>query len=167
MLKPIIVISGTVAGAALLAFMVLSGPGPAAVAADQVRADSQPGVASGIPASAAGTVVPAFARANAIAYVRGLTAAFPRIDRIDAKLTTWGEWNRQHGISPSANGTDPNKLVWIVGASGEHITFIGHGMHMPWGGVIIDATTGAVLASEGGPTGTPGYFNAMVDLAPR
>ena len=133
MVKPIIFVSATVVGAAVLAFAVMIARVPAAIAADEVRGDSQPAVVSGIPASAAGTVVPGFARANALAYVQRLTAAFPRIDRIDAKLTTWGKWNRQHGTSPSANGTDPNKLVWIVGASGEHITFIGHGMHMPWG----------------------------------
>jgi hypothetical protein len=162
-----IILLGGVAAAALGLYLGTFRSGPSALETDQIQGEQQPAPVSGIPASAASTVVPAFGRAQAIDYARGLKGIYIRIDHIDAKLTTWGEWSRMQGTTPSMNGNDPKRLVWIVSVSGEHMFRLGHGMLVPWGGLIIDATTGEVLAGLGAKTGRPAYYDVLVDLAPR
>ncbi len=164
MLRLVAVAAAPVA-ALVFALSLATGSSTANAAAPSVTGMSD--YQSAIPASAAGTVVPPVARQRAIDYARGLKLAFPQIDRIDARLTTWGEWNRLRAVSQSMNGHSPSTLVWVVGVAGDSTFFLNGGMSVKWTGLVLDATTGAVLAAEGGIRGEPAYFSTLVDLAPR
>jgi hypothetical protein len=107
--------------------------------------------------------------------VRSLTAVVRRGDRFDAKLTTFGEYERARGVSLSSiQRIAASKQVWLVAASGD----IRPGYNKPrpytnqlatftWAVFVIDPVTGDVLATHAESSGAwPAFFEGLLDQAP-
>jgi hypothetical protein len=129
---------------------------------------------------------PALPRGWATDRLRRVTAEFPRVDRIEAKLTTQAEWSGASGTGPfparptRAPGSVPavvagptpvvpadatERLVWVVAASGEvqPPLLVGRGSSR-WGVLILDARTGEALGmAAGGREAWPPSWDRVVD----
>jgi len=117
--------------------------------------------------SAASGVSPAVSRAQAIARTQQLKAELLRVDRIEARLTTFAGVQHAEGSGDMVREIAPTTTVWVVSASGQYRPAFAHGAVFPWGVVVIDATSGQPIASFSGPSGTwPAFFDRIVDQAP-
>jgi hypothetical protein len=114
----------------------------------------------------AGTVTPPFGRDFAIAYVRGLTLITRRIDSVDAKLTTWGQWQKGVRQSETEAGIESQRLVWVVSVAGNIDFPANHGTKVSWAAFVLDATTGKPLGANAGNQ-QPGFYSTLTDLAAR
>ncbi len=136
-----------------------------------MRSDSEAGVQAGRPSD---LPPPAMSREKAVDRTRGLTAELTRIDRIEAKLTTWREFRvveHSDEVHPLA---DESSSVWVVAVSGQFKPTYGspdspeRGRVFPWAVVVYDASTEQPVATFGGANGTwPPYFDSMWDRSPR
>jgi hypothetical protein len=113
-----------------------------------------------------GTITPPFGRDLAVGYVRGLSVIVRRIDSLDTKLTTWGQWQTGIGQSENVAGIEPQRLVWVVSVTGNIEFPANHGTNVAWSAFILDATTGKPLSATGGKQ-QPGSYSTLTDLAPR
>ncbi len=118
-------------------------------------------------ADAAGSALPAVSRAQAIARTQQLKAELLRVDRIEARLTTFAALQQAEGSGDVVKEIAPTTLVWVVASAGEYRPAFGRGNVYPWGIVVIDATTQQPIASFAGPKGSwPAFFDRIVDQAP-
>ncbi len=148
--------SGTIAAAVMIAQM----PAGAANAASATVTRNESTVSG---SDMAGTITPPRSREATLAYVRGLSLVARRIDSIEAKLTTWGQWSTVNGQPQTIGGFDPQTLVWVVSVSGSVELPVNQGMTTDWGAVIIDATTGKPMSAAGGNL-KPNFFVTLIDL---
>jgi hypothetical protein len=114
----------------------------------------------------AGTVTPPFGRDLAIGYVRGLTLITRRIDSVDAKLTTWGQWQKGVHQSETEAGIESQRLVWVVSVTGNIEFPANHGTNLSWAAFVLDATTGKPLGANAANQ-QPGFYSTLPDLAAR
>jgi len=118
-------------------------------------------------ANAASSALPAVSRAQAITRTQQIKAELLRVDRIEARLTTFAALQAAEGSGDVVKEIAPTTLVWVVSSGGEFRPAFGHGDVYPWGVVVLDATTGQPIASFAGPTGSwPAFFDRIVDQAP-
>src|SRR2546428_1615157 len=93
-------------------------------------------------------------RAEALARISeappGSSEGFLRIDTKEAKLTTWGEWDRASNPGGCTVVPDRADLYWVVLVRGEigWATIAARGV-APSGGLVVDAATGMVRSFFG------------------
>lgn len=105
-----------------------------------------------------------FGRDDALTYVRQLKAITPRIDRIDAKLTTWGDFIAHEGSTdaPDLAAVTP---VWVVAVAGEVLPSSAR-QNYPWAVFVFNGTTGRTIATfANDKTPWPAYFDALADVS--
>jgi hypothetical protein len=150
-----------------------------AVPALMVLAASLAGAAEVDPLAASVTPLTvnqtSLSRQDAIQRVRGLTAIVRRADRFEAKVTTFGEYERARGVQLSSiQGIAGTRPVWLVTAAGEiqpafnkPRPFTNQVVTYKWAVFVLDPVTGAVLATHAGTNGAwPGFFDKLLDQAP-
>jgi hypothetical protein len=108
-------------------------------------------------------------RVGAIQAIASQAAYVHRIDRISAKLTTWGAYQQANGEAARGKAEKPgftsDQSIWLVAVGGEVTPQFARGLVFPWGLVVLDGRTGVALESRAGPTGNwPSYFDSIVDL---
>ena len=162
-MNKILVLAILVAAGGLAMVAVLT---QSAASATNMGSSVVSGTALGRETSSAGTITPPFARDAAIGYVRGLTLVARRVDSIEAKLTTWGQWATANSQSESVAGVEPQRLIWVVGVTGNVELPVNHGMTVAWGAILLDATTGKPLGATGGKQ-PPDFYRTLIDLAPH
>ncbi len=87
-----------------------------------------------------------------------------RIDKIEAKLTTWGQYQANQGFVDKGRAT--NAPVWVVAVSGAITPATAEGRSFGWALFVLDSAGIQYLASANGPGSTwPAYFDALIDLA--
>ena len=88
-----------------------------------------------------------------------------RVDRREAKLTTFGQVQAARGAANDVVASvQPTQLVWVVATSGDFKPQLARGEHFPWGVVLFDLVTGrevATFAGGGGPW--PDFFARLPD----
>jgi hypothetical protein len=90
-----------------------------------------------------------------------------RVDRIEAKLTTYATWkaSRPDPVSGPVS-TSPSLLVWVVAVGGEIQPQFGHGEILTWDEFVYDAATGNILGDAGNnDVRWPPGFDSLVDLS--
>jgi hypothetical protein len=123
--------------------------------------------ASSPAANASSNSLPAVSRAQAIARTQEVKAELLRVDRIEARLTTFGALQQAEGSGDRVTEISSTTLVWVVSTSGQFRPAFAHGNVYPWGVVVIDATSGQPIASFAGPAGNwPPFFDRIIDQAP-
>ena len=133
--------------------------------------------ASGEPSQATQpTGEPAMSRAEAEQKVREATARFTRIDRLESKLLTYGEFQKAQqeveGATDITPAIRPDRRIWFVAVGGQFSPGKARAgrepQTYPWGYVIYDADTKEGISAGGGPKGTwPPYFDRMPDRSQR
>jgi hypothetical protein len=99
--------------------------------------------------------------------IRARTAEVKRVDRIEAKLTTWGDLLRVHSPSLLVRGRDPARTLWVVAVGGAVQPVGARGRVFDWAIYGFDATTGDVVFSNANSNGPwPAYFDKLLDKAP-
>ncbi len=92
---------------------------------------------------------------------------FQGVTRAGAKLTTWSNFVSSSAIfnqgGPESTLQQPGtESVWVVAIAGTVVPEFGNGHTYPWGVIVYDANTNAVLTMMAGPSGTwPSWFDAM------
>lgn len=110
------------------------------------------------------TVQPSVARTAVLDQVRARTAEVERIDRIEAKLTTWGDLLSVHtpGILPTT--WDSARSIWVVALRGAVHPVGARGRTFDWAIYAFDATTGNLVLSNANSVGAwPAHFDLLVD----
>ena len=105
-----------------------------------------------------------FGRIEALTYVQQLKAITPRIDRIDAKLTTWGDFIDHEGSTdaPTVAALTP---VWVVAVSGDVLPTSARGNY-PWAVFVFNGLNGRTIATFANDrTPWPAYFDALADAS--
>jgi hypothetical protein len=98
---------------------------------------------------------------------RQLNAEVLRVDRIEAKRTTWADLQNAERSGDKVPGIAPGTSIIIVAVGGLYRTAFGHGQLYPWGVVVYDAATGRPIASFARADGIwPAFFDQIVDLGP-
>jgi hypothetical protein len=109
----------------------------------------------------------ALGRDGVIAHVIGMKSEVMRLDRIAAKRTTWGEFERLRGKDYAISPFAAELAVWVVSVAGDIRPQAGHGKHYPWSVIVFNAVTAQPIFSHSGRTGTwPTYFDPIQDAAP-
>src|SRR5258707_10360544 len=107
-------------------------------------------------------------RSAVIADVRGRHEVVQRIDRIEAKLTTWGEYlhARSAGSVSAPPGLTLKSPVWVVAVGGVVSSQVSS-MKYNWGTFVYDARTLATIeaSANNDQRKWPPYFNALADHA--
>jgi len=106
----------------------------------------------------------AAARDSAIQKVRANPEVARRIDRIQVKLVTWGDFQKTQEFVDKQR--DPSSPVWIVAVVGDIKPELADGRPFGWTLFILDPSGSQYLGSVNG-TGTtwPDYFSALKDLS--
>lgn len=109
---------------------------------------------------------PKMSRQAAVARTQGQSARFKRVDRVEAKRMTWGEFHKAEGSGDVDFKSD--QRVWVVAVSGEFVPNRMPRTAIPlkyqWGVVVYDADTEFPLATFAGPQGNwPPYFDRLPD----
>jgi hypothetical protein len=107
-------------------------------------------------------------RDQAIKFVNARNIRIDRIDRIEAKLNTFGEVLANRTSGPVVmEGVDPATPVWAIAVRGEMHNIRGL---IDLGGrsaiFVIDAQTGEPIAFLASPDEWPAGFDALLDRAP-
>ena len=120
------------------------------------------------PASAAVEPAPAVTRQQVIDAAKKSTSIAVRIDRIEAKLTTFAALQvARKADAEFLAGFRPDRQLWLVVVSGDFVPQLARGERGTWGVFVTDANTGVVIGILSGNDGPwPSFFPAMVDLGP-
>lgn len=106
----------------------------------------------------------AASRDVAISRVTSQPEVVRRIDKIEAKLTTWEAYEANQGFVEKGRST--NATVWVVAVSGAITPATAEGRSFGWALFVFDSAGIQYLASANGPGSTwPAYFDALIDLA--
>lgn len=106
----------------------------------------------------------ATSRDVAISRVTSHPEVVRRIDKIEAKLTTWGQYQANQGFVDKGRAT--NAPVWVVAVIGAITPATAEGRSFGWALFVLDSAGIQYLASANGPGSTwPAYFDALIDLA--
>jgi len=98
---------------------------------------------------------------------RQLSAEVLRVDRIEAKRTTWADLQMADGSRDQVSGIAPSTSIIVVAVGGLYRTAFGHGQLYPWGVLVYDAATGSPVASFARADSVwPAFFDEIVDLGP-
>lgn len=167
-------VSGAVVASALVILLAL-------VAGDRLaawrgeRAASLSATATVMPvisSSAPGAVPTSVTRDQAIALVRSLTNEVLRVDRIEARLVPWSEFEPVGmGVdrtgAKAGQGEFPPQSVWAVAVAGDAYPNMGDRVprvHYPWALYGINARLLQVASLKVGDSGTwPPGFDALAD----
>jgi len=115
--------------------------------------------ALGAPAAA-----PPITRQQVIAATKGRQTIATRIDRIEAKLTTWMEFQIARGVTDEfIAAMQPDREIWLVSVSGEFRPQLARGEVFRWGIVAYDANTGADAFTFAGHESWPDMFARVRD----
>lgn len=113
------------------------------------------------------TQVSAVTRNAVLDRIRARTAEVKRIDRIEAKLTTWGELLQVHSPGLVPTRWDPARTLWIVAVAGTVEPVGARGRAFDWAIYLFDAATGDVVFNNANSNGPwPAYFDKLVDKSP-
>lgn len=106
-------------------------------------------------------------RDQLIAGVRGLQPIVQRVDRIEAKLVTVGEFTSAAHPALTLTGDNPSRLVWAIAVSGDVVPSLARGEHFAWAVVEFDASSGAWSGTVAKHDGTwPTFFDQLQDRSP-
>jgi hypothetical protein len=106
---------------------------------------------------------------EATATVLRLTGALHRVDRIQVKLMTWGEYLAGGDRSlPKPAGASADTPLWIVALSGEVARASDQPATYRWGVFAIEVSQAQIMSSTGSNDGDwPPFFDALPDHPPR
>lgn len=112
----------------------------------------------------AATTAMGVTRDQAMEAVRRMTAITKRVDRIEAKQMTWGEYWAGTGSTDKINERDPSMTVWVVAVSGEIEPQFAKGQTFRWGEFVFNAQTGQVVSTAANSnTAWSPYFDRLPD----
>jgi hypothetical protein len=95
----------------------------------------------------------------ATAAVMMLTAEVRRIDRIEVKLMTRGEYEQ---AQPSGTiGVDLSAPLWVIALAGEITPQFARGASFASAAYLVDANTGSVIGVTAGAERWPAFFDAL------
>jgi len=108
-------------------------------------------------------------RDQVLKHVGRLHSGILRIDRIEAKLSTWGEFEQQRGRDYEILPFPGALRVWVVAVSGEiRPERTKNDKHYPWGIWVFDGQTLQPIFMAADRAGSwPIYFDRLRDRAVR
>lgn len=143
-------------------FEIRTGGNPlASVVLDPVFARAmEPGRPSMSPHPSAGSSA---AREAILQRFSRTSSEIRRIDRIDAKRMTRGEFEQASNNSGTSTSpyTDPHQVIWVVAISGEVVPQFGRGLVFTWGIYLVSADNGDTLGMLAGGDAWPPYFDGL------
>ena len=125
------------------------------------RLPDHPAAAS-VPASPSPLASPLQVRIlgpEAMSAVLRLSAEVHRVDRIELKLVTRGEFERAQ-LSGAAS-FDEKAPVWVVAVAGEISPQFARGATFTSASYLVDANTGSIIGVTAGGERWPAYFDAL------
>lgn len=112
----------------------------------------------------AATTATGVTRDQATEAVRRMTAITKRVDRIQAKQMTWGEYWAGTGSTDKILELNPSMTVWVVAVSGEIKPQFAKGATFRWGEFVFNALTGEVVSTAANSnTAWSPYFDRLPD----
>ena len=152
-------------------FLVDAVPGQLMTIGDAGIAESWPAVFDGLPDHPASVSVPAspsplasplqvrILGPEALSAVLRLTTEVHRVDRIEVKLVTRGEFER---AQPSgAASFDESAPVWVVAVAGEISPQFARGATFTSASFLVDANNGSIIGVTARAERWPAYFDAL------
>ena len=104
----------------------------------------------------------AITRQQVVAQFSRVTAEVPNLTRVEAKLTTRGEFERAQPNGGSV-GVDQDAWIWAVAVAGRIVPQFGHGAEFPSAIYQVDAQSGAIVGLSAGREAWPSYFATLPD----
>jgi hypothetical protein len=152
-------------------FLIDAVPGQLMTIGDAGTGQGWPAVVESLPDHPIGRVVPAspipFASSlrvgirgpEAMSAVLRLSSEVRRIDRIELKLMTRGEF--EHAQANGMTSLDETAPVWVVAVAGEITPQFSRGARLASATYLVDANTGSVIGVNAGGDPWPTYFDAL------
>ena len=120
------------------------------------------------PVTSAKAVQVNVSRSAALARVTSNTVEFKRIDRIEAKLTSWSSYKTALGDRGVLGGVSiaPSELVWVVAVGGDiRPAYAAPGSDYSWGELSMNSDSGtAIEFDSGNGSSWPPGFDGITDL---
>lgn len=123
-------------------------------------------VSTNMSVSAAPAAAPPITRQQVLDAARQMQTIAVRIDRIEAKLTTWRDiLAARQATNDYIAALKPDQQLWVVAMAGTFRPQLSP-QQFRWGIFIYDATTGARVATYAGDEPWPILFPRLRDQAP-
>ena len=105
-------------------------------------------------------------RSAVLAVARANQNELRRVDRIDAKLTTWSQYMLASGLAQevqiASDVIEPSSEVWVVAVAGQVAPARAQGETYPWGVLVYDRNRGTLLHRSAYEQGSwPPYFDGL------